>query len=332
VDNLKLGRITAKNPKDVWPTEAHHFTPWLAEPDNLALLNEALGLETELVGREERVGEFAVDIFGREVGTGHEVVIENQLEATDHSHLGQILTYAAGLEARIVVWISPRFRDEHRRALDWLNTHSTEALSFFGIELEVLQIGGSLPAPRFNVVVKPREARPSPEPAHSERRTAYHEFFTDLLTRLKARSPGFTTSKRVGYDSWMSFGAGKSGFNLSSSFAVAGGSQCRAELYIDPGKEELCKSAFDQLHAARKEIESEIAERGIAEPLQWQRLDNKRACRVFVYRDASIDSPFDTLDVLKDWLVDTLVKFKEVFGPRVKSLRIEALSGVEEQT
>jgi hypothetical protein len=326
VDNLKLGRITAKNPKDAWPTEARHFTPWLA--DNLALLNEALGLEIELVGREERVGDFAVDIFGKEVGSGHEVIIENQLEATDHSHLGQLLTYAAGLEAKIVVWISPQFREEHRQALDWLNAHSTESVSFFGVQIELLQIGDSLPAPRFNVVVQPSEWQEQVsgrgKREFSKRQIAYHEFFTDLLNRLKARSPGFTTSSRVGYDSWMAFGSGRSGFGFNPSFAVAGGNQFRVELYIDVGDHQLNKSAFDELYAAREAIENEIEE-----PLTWQRLDEKRACRAFVYQDASIDSSPDTLEQLKDWAVERLIRFKEVFGPRVNNLRIQLPSEIE---
>src|SRR3990172_10688855 len=210
-----LGRLERLDPRTVWPQE-RQFSAWLAQDENMALLNRALGLEIELVEQEVPVGDFAVDLLGKEVGSGHEVTIENQLGPTDHGHLGQLLTYAAGLDAKGVVWISPQFRDEHRQTIDWLNTQTAEEVSFFAVELELLQIDGSAPAPNFKLVAQPSEWQKQisaeSKQGRSDRQIAYHEFFTDLLGRLKTLSPGYTTSSRVGYDSWMAFGAGRSGF------------------------------------------------------------------------------------------------------------------------
>ncbi|MBI4302175.1 MAG: DUF4268 domain-containing protein [Chloroflexi bacterium] len=317
--NAKLGKLVRLDPRKVWDDEARQFTPWLAE--NIALLNEALGLDIELVEREMAVGDFAVDLFGKEVGSGREVIIENQLATTDHNHLGQLLTYAAGLEAKIIIWISPQFRDEHKQGLDWLNRHTTEALSFFGVELELFQIGDSLPAPNFTVVAQPSEWREqvaaSTKLEHSERMIAYHDFFLDLLNRLKKRSPSFTSSRRVGYSSWLAFGAGRSGFGFNPAFASGG--RFQVELYIDTFNKEMNKLAFDQLQTEKAQIE-----KSLGEPLIWQRLDDKRACRISVQREGRIDSPPETLGSLKDWAVDELIKFRHVFTSKIKNLDLSS--------
>lgn len=284
--NFNLGRLVRVDSRVVWQQEAGQFTPWLA--DNIRFLNEALGLEIEFVQREKPVGDFAVDIFGRETGAnGREVIIENQLDPTNHNHLGQLLTYAAGLDAKIVVWISPQFRDEHRQALDWLNLHTTKGVDFFGVELELFRIDDSLPAPHFKVVAQPNEwqeeVASQTQTVPTERRIAYHDFFVDLLNRLKDRSPNFTSSSRVGYENWMSFGAGRSGFSFGPVFAT---NRFQVELYIDTGSKEVNEHAFDLLCQEREVIEGLLGE-----TLVWERLDNRRACRVSAVREGiKIDS------------------------------------------
>ena len=142
-----LGRLTRIDARSVWQHEALDFTPWVRA--NIDTLSEALGMELELPETEVPVGNFSCDVVAQEVGTGHRVIIENQLEPTDHSHLGQLLTYAAGLNARGVVWIAPQYRAEHRQAIGWLNANTGEDLVFFGVEVELLQIGDSPYAPHF---------------------------------------------------------------------------------------------------------------------------------------------------------------------------------------
>ena len=307
-----LGSIQWVNPRKIWPDEASDFTPWVAE--NIGLLSEAIGIDIEIVDREVAVGDFRVDLVGKQIGTGLTVIIENQLETTNNTHLGQILAYAAGLDAEIVVWVSPKFKDEHQKAIEWLNAHSSEKLSFFAVEVEALRVDDSRPAVTFKVVARPSDWKQSPQV--SERQRAYHEFFVALLNQLKSKSPGYTSSQKVGYDSWMSFGAGRSGFAFNPAFAE--GRVFRVELYVDGGDRDINKRRFDALMRNKQEIEASLGF-----PLRWERLEERQACRVYAHRDASIESPPEALKNLRAWAVETLIKFREVFGPRVKELRLD---------
>lgn len=144
-----LGRLEKVDLRTYWKSESHDFTPWLASPQNIQLLAEAIGLELEVEAQEKGVGPFS-DILCKDTTTNDWVLIENQLEPTDHTHLGQLLTYAAGLQATTIVWVSERFTSEHRAALDWLNEITEEKFAFFGIEVELWRIGDSVPAPKLN--------------------------------------------------------------------------------------------------------------------------------------------------------------------------------------
>jgi hypothetical protein len=152
-----LSRLQQVPIRDIWPTEPQGFTPWLASPENLPLLGEAIGLRLELQSTEESVGDFRADIVCKSIPEGDLVLIENQFAQTDHTHFGQILTYAAGLEAVTIVWIAESFREEHRAAIDWLNEKTPENINFFGLEIELWRIADSPAAPKFNVVCKPNE-------------------------------------------------------------------------------------------------------------------------------------------------------------------------------
>ncbi len=151
----KLGRLEQVSLRDVWTSEDGDFTPWLALPENLKLFGEAIGIDLELEAQEKQVGPFSLDLLCKD-GNGQTVVIENQIESTDHCHLGQLLTYAAGLEAAYVVWIAKSFTDQHRAALDWLNEKANTTVRFFGVEIEAWRIGDSDPAPKFNIIAKPK--------------------------------------------------------------------------------------------------------------------------------------------------------------------------------
>ena len=152
-----LGRLAPVDLREVWESEALDFTPWLAQPENMTLLGKAIGIELEVETQEKSVGPFRADILCKDTTTGDWVLIENQLERTDHTHLGQLLTYAAGLEAVTVVWVAGRFTDEHRAALDWLNAITAPTYAFFALEVELWRIDDSPVAPKFNVVSKPND-------------------------------------------------------------------------------------------------------------------------------------------------------------------------------
>ncbi len=311
----QLGHLKRLEPREVWTSEPKDFTPWLA--DRIDLLSEALGIEIELIGQEVAVGDFSVDLYGKDIGTENGVIIENQLAPTDHTHMGQLLTYGAGLDAKVIIWISPSFRDEHRQAIEWLNLH-TEGLSFFGVELELMQIDDSLPAPHFKVVVQPNEWQEqliiSAKHDFSEKKQAYHVFFEDLLNLLKSKSPGYTNASKIGYNNWMAFGAGRAGFRFS--FAFAAGNIFRVELYIDTGDGSINKEAFDALEA-----EKEVFEASLGHSLVWDRLDHRRASRIAsVQEGVDVLSSETTLQNLQVWAVDELIKFRRIFEPRVKSL------------
>jgi hypothetical protein len=311
----KLGRLHRVDPRTVWRHEAHDFTPWLAE--NIELLGEAIGLELEVVEREASVGDFSLDILAQDLGRDRRVVIENQLAPTDHSHLGQIITYAAGLEASVVIWIAREFREEHRQALDWLNRGDGATTEYFGVVLELLQVDDSKPAVNFKLVASPndwsrlRKQRAVTE-GLSDRRAAYQEFFQALLDELREKHH-FTNAKAGQPQSWYSFSSGTRGFKYSASFAQGG--EFRTEIYIDLQDHAANEAAFDALLADRDAIEATFGE-----PLRWERLDTRRACRIACYTTGSIEDPAEQQEQHRKWAVDRLLRFKRVFGPRLPGL------------
>ena len=153
----QIGKLERVNLRDLWKHEEYDFSAWLAQEENLNMLGDAIGIDIILSERESSVGSFSVDILAEEDGTGDQIIIENQLEDTNHDHLGKIITYAAGKEAKHIIWIVKHARDEHRQAIKWLNEHTTEDTNFFLLEIELWKIGESLPAPKFNIVESPNE-------------------------------------------------------------------------------------------------------------------------------------------------------------------------------
>ena len=310
----KLATIDKVDLREVWPNEAADFTPWLEE--NIAELGSALGMDLEVQAREAPVGTNRLDLLASD-GSGRTVVIENQLGITDHSHLGQLLTYMAGFDANVIVWIAKKFRDEHAEALSLLNRRTGEGTEFFGIEVELWSIDESRPAVNFNLVTAPSEwgkQTASTSPAGvSARRERYRDFFQGLMDTLREEHR-FTNARKAQPQSWYYFSAGHAQrAQYGASFAT--GARARIELYIDSGDKDWNKSLFDRLFERRSDIESEVAEE-----LEWERLDDRRASRIAVVRPGSIDDDEDTLEEIQDWMVDRLLKFKEVFAPRLAEL------------
>jgi hypothetical protein len=309
-----FGTLKSLDPRAVWPTEAHSFTPWLAE--HIEELGEALGLDLELVEREAGVGDFSLDILARDLGTNRHVVIENQLSPTDHDHFGKLLTYAAGFDAGVVVWLSQSIRDEHRQALEWLNQQTEAEVRFFGVVVEVLQIDDSKPAFHFEVVVSPnewqKERRRGPTGSPTARGEAYREFFQQLLDRLREEHR-FTNAKVGQPQNWYSFSSGIAQITYGASFAQ--GNRVRTEVYIGSGDTEANKRIFDALHAQRAAIET-----AFGEPLSWERLDGKQASRVAIYADGSIEMDSKKLESCQNWIIERLLRFKAVFGDRIREL------------
>lgn len=314
-----LGRLRRVDARDVWQNEAQHFTPWLR--DNVDRLNEELGIDIEIEAIEVGVGDFSADLRGKDATTGRPVVIENQLGPTDHAHLGQVITYSAGLDAAIIIWIAPQFREEHRQAVDWLNQHTDETLDFFGVELELLRVDDSLPAPHFKLVAQPNEwtkaARKTAAggaDAPRERALRQKAFLERVLERAKQLRPDLTTASRVAAQSYFFFGAGRSGFSF---FWIFSGVGFGVEMWIDTGDTSRNKALFDALRARQSEIEGRL---GFA--LDWERLDNRKTSRVAIRRGGvSIDSDSATLDECVEWGAATMVRFAEVLRPIIRELQ-----------
>ena len=314
----ELATIERVDVRGVWSNEANDFTPWLAE--HIFELGEALGLDIESRITEAPVGDFALDILAHDVGRDRPVAIENQLEATDHSHLGQLLTYAAGYEANVLIWIAREFKDEHREALDLLNRRTDEESEFFGVVVEVWRIDESRPAPHFKVVSAPndwRKAKVSRRAGPSERDRRCRAFFQRLLDTMREEHQ-FTNQRRTSATQWCSFPSdAPRGLSYNAVISFASNGETRVELYISPGEKDRNKAAFDQLEAHREAIESELG------PLEWERLDNYKPCRVSTLRrPGGIDDNEEALEEVHDWMVERLLAFRTVFGPRLAELDV----------
>jgi len=311
---IELGALTREDPRSVWTNEARDLTPWVAE--HLEQLGEVLGLDLELVRTESDVGDFSIDVLARELTSQRFVVIENQLEQTDHTHLGQVITYAAGVDAGVVVWLTPAFREEHRQAIDWLNRGLGNSTQFFAVAVEVLRIDGSKPAVNFRIVAKPAgyrisndgsASRSSTAGEPSERGKRYQDFFQRLIDELREKH-GFTNARAAGPRSWYTFSTGVRGFRYGATFPSGG--RIAVEIYIDFGDDDLNLSALRALQQQRESIEHQLGEN-----LEWQELESSRACRIVLYGAGSILDPQDKLDEYHDWMVKRLLSFKRAFGP-----------------
>ena len=286
----------------------------------MSVLGEALGMDLEVDAQEASVGSYALDILAHD-GNGRQVVIENQLENTDHDHLGKLLTYAAGFDANVIVWIARNFRDEHRDALDLLNRRTGEDTEFFGIEVELWRIDDSRPAVNFNLVVTPNEWRRQTvrnvrRPSNvSEKGERYRGFYQKLIDTLREEHR-FTDARKAQPYNWYLFSAkSRQGVQYGTTFDSRG--RARVELYIDTVDRDWNKELFDQLEERQADIQSELGETP-----EWERLEDKRVSRIAVVRPGSIDDDEETLAEIRAWMVERLLKFKQVFGPRLDELAV----------
>lgn len=310
-----LGKLERIDLRTAWTEEAEDFTPWLAREGNIALLGDTVGMELEVEGTEQSVGSFSADILCKDIGRDTWVVIENQLERTDHSHLGQILTYAAGLDATTMIWVARRFTDEHRAAVDWLNYISGEDFQFFGLEVELWRIGDSAPAPKFNIVSAPNDwSKTVAETARSaesnERARSYREYWLSLTDRYADESPLFRPGK-TSRSNWKGFGIGRSNFYLSASMRRRE-QALRVSIEIGSSNSE---AFYRLLEANRPAIEEELGFKAV-----WDDRPNRMYKYIYVQR-LNVDTE-DRSDWPNQhaWLRDKLEIFHKVFAPRIKTL------------
>lgn len=315
--NQPLGRLEPVGAREVWGHEAHDFTPWLLL--NGDRLGEALGIELELRAAEHPVGGYSLDLIGHDITNDAVLMVENQLEQTDHTHLGQVLTYAAGTGAATIVWIATSFRDEHRQALNWLNEQTSEDTHFFGVQVSVVRIGDSAPAPLFDVVAKPNDWQKRVRAVTraegvSERAERYRSFWSLFLERMAAEHPEWGRRTTPQPANWMGFRSPFSGSQIVPSFAA--GRRLRHELYIDSGDADANTRLFNALMEHRAEIEADYGRR-----LEFEPIEGKKACRIADYReDCTIDLE-DQWPTYLDWFFDAGERLRTALSKVAVKLR-----------
>ena len=318
-----LGTLEKVELREVWERENSDFTPWLAGEENINILGQKIGLDLEVEAQEKSVGKFKADILCKDINTDNWVLIENQLEKTNHGHLGQLLTYATGLDAVTIVWIAASFNEEHKATLEWLNKITDENYNFFGLEIELYKIEDSKIAPNFKIVWQPdnwsqsisREAKRIEQGEVSETKLKQYKFWTELGKELQtAETPLKLQKARPQH--WTNLAVGKTGVRLAATFNTQE-ERVSAQLYIVRDK-----SMFKAL-----ENDKELIEKELGEKLSWQLLPEKAASRIALYRpNSDIENNDDWKEMLK-WLVEKLEKLRSVFSPRLKNLRLESEEG-----
>lgn len=290
--------------RSIWPHEEHDFSKWLAEEENLDQLSESIGIDIELEETESPVGSFSVDIYARESGSSRGIVIENQLEDTDHDHLGKIITYAAGKSAEVIIWIVKRARDEHKQAVEWLNQHTDEDIGFFLVEIELWKIGKSLPAPRFNVVERPNEwaktvkAAESLTPLRRMQLDFWQEFCDYAFTKDSDFSKNFSCRK-VFATNWYNLSTGVS--SVSVEFTI---NTFKHRATVGPYLSNV-KELYNQLKLDESTIMQEVGE-----PIEWS--EGEKDGRMLLTKKLNADFNQKKYTDYFDWFMQKAILLKEI--------------------
>lgn len=309
---MKLGKVEKLTIREQWKNEEYDFTPWLAQQENIQLLGDEINLDLEVEGTEVSIGSYKADIVARE-GSGRTVIIENQLEKTDHKHLGQIITYASGIEAEIIIWVCSQVTHEHRQAIDWLNEVTRADIAFFACEIELWKIGDSLAAPKFNLVASPNDwAKVVKTTVNngelSETKKAHLDFWNAFKTYMEESGTSLKL-RQARPQHWFNLAVGRSKFNIALTTNTQS-KQIGCEIYI---RGEKAKEAFSQLEQQKEEIEAILGQ------LEWHELPDGQDCRIKISRDGDSKNRHQWHD-LHSWLKVESEAFLEVFSTKIKAL------------
>ena len=309
--SINLSRITKINPRDIWKHEALDFTQWLAKEENISVLCEELEINVENIKAEASAGRYNVDLVGDEIDSKRKVIIENQLESTDHKHLGQILTYASAYDAAIIIWIVTDYTEEHRQAIDWFNRNISEGISFFLVQIEVYKIGDSSPAPKFNIICEPNDwgktlKKSESGDALSDLKLQQKEFWENFKNYTSSISTRLNFGRAAKPQHWynVSFGTSRGHIALTQNSQKK---YVGCELFIRNDKE-----LFDQLFKQKQQIEKELGFE-----VEWMELPDATASRILVThkgnpRERNLWPEFN------EWLVKTAESFGRVFIKYIK--------------
>ncbi len=304
----ELGKLIKVDVREVWQHEARDFSSWLAKPENLAQLNEELGIEIEPIGTEADIGRFRIDILGQELSTGDKVIIENQLEPTNHDHLGKVITYAAGLEAKYLIWIVKDVLPEHLKAVEWLNEHLDDEINCFLLKIEVWKIGDSKPAPRFELVAARNDwasnlKKTVNSSELSESKLRQQEFWEGFTEYVKKKDAHFKVQK-PGPKNWTNFSIGTTLAHLYSSINTRD-SWLNVGVYISKDKE------FHEFLKANEEALREELGRDFS---FWD-----AAIASGLYLKRPVDDIYDSSKAndYYEWIYQNILKFRATLLPYI---------------
>lgn len=303
-----LGRLSVVPPRDVWPHEAHDFTPWLLS--NVDVLSDLLGMDLVLEAAEHPVGGFSLDLIGKDQTTNATVIVENQLEQSDHTHLGQILTYAAGTDPTTIVWVATSFRPEHRAAIDWLNERTDEDTRFFGVVIEVVRIGDSAPAPAFKLVAQPNDwgkhvkaAATAQSGELSEKARLYWDFWSEFREAVLAEYPAWTRSAGSTKSSWFGMSAGVANVNWIFTFQ---GNRVGVQLEFVHADPTVNVRRLESLERRR-----EVLEAAYGADISWEPCEGRKLTRIGVYGAPADVADSEQWGTWIRWFISTGLRLRE---------------------
>lgn len=306
MSTVKIGKLTEVDVRDLWKHEQYDFSNWLAKEENIKLLDDEIGLTLMDINKEVYIGSYRCDLVAKDETTGQIVIIENQLEATNHDHLGKIITYAAGLDAKTIVWIVKEAREEHKAAIEWLNNNSSEEIGFFLIELHAYKINDSLPAPMFKVVEKPNNFTKTSKQNYSDKELNQSQnerlmFWEEFNTVIVSKGKPFSVRKPT-TDHWYDVAIGTSEAHLAINL-VNKENKIVLELYILDNK-----NLFDHIYEDKEKIENTLQM-----SFSWERLDGKKASRI-KHDVLGLDfSDHSNYPQLMDECIEKILKMRDVF-------------------
>src|SRR6266545_4685769 len=345
LERLGLGRLERLDLRSFWGEQLPDLTPWFVQ--NVDLLGQTLGIDITPMQRELQVDQGSFNVLGTDA-LGRPIVIENRLEEADHNQLGQLIMHASTLDSAVIVWVSPRFDQESRRTVEWLNDRTDSKVDFFGVELGLVRIGRSLPAPVLDVVVQPRNWRkpsrrqgpvgsvptspgpvpmspasvptaPSPPPPPPQPPPQAPEAPPPPPRAEGSHIP--VVPPPLGYENWVGFAAGPFGF-YDVAFTANGA--VRAGVYLDMQERSATKRLFDDLYSERMAIET-----GVGRILSWERLDDRRASRIVDYREIRDLANLEERQAAADWAAETVAALMDALDGRLRSTAQILLSRVQ---
>ncbi len=310
---MNLAKIEKVSLREVWKHEALDFTNWLAQQDNIEILSDEIGIDMSVIETESSVGSFSLDILAEEVISGRKIVIENQLEMTNHDHLGKIITYASGLNAEIIIWIVASVRDEHKQAIDWLNEHTDSNINFFAIQMEVWKILDSPYAPKFHVIAKPNDwAKAVKITSHTNELSETKQLQLNFWTSFKEYVINVDSSLRLRKpypQHWYDINAGFASNAYITLTLNSQSGEMACEVYIPDSKK-----LFNALYKRKDLIECELSKE-----LEWKELPVKKASRIKLISKADITHQQEWEQYFS-WMLNNVMLFKRIFKEHIMDI------------